>query len=297
MNRNSFIFHESEGCKSGLIGYQKPISHAMFAEYQMVEIVGTMLDLDVFGKSKLNADQWEAYCRLVLITFRDYNEKGYECHSYSLYRAMGNIEHAAFDIYKLNGVTNIAWDDDSLSRLRVVVKFIKDAVEVLNKRGEIHYLQLRVREESKLKTKTFYDHLAAMIFEVILTVFTLISPNCQCWWIQHNTVWGELFNFNNLDSIAGRIVKFKTRRLLYNEVVRMKKFPNFKGAKVLGFCLNVMGFVIGKDDYDRDSRALHKVILKWVRKNYAWLYNNNPQIAKVSSRWITSKSTICLFRS
>lgn len=99
--------------------------------------------------------------------------------------------------YKLDGVANIAWDDDALARLRVVVKFIEDAVEILDKKGVPDYLRLRVREKSGRQTETFYDHLAGMIFEVILAASAVTSPNGKCWWIQHNTVWGELFNFNN----------------------------------------------------------------------------------------------------
>lgn len=280
MNRDSFIFHEAEGYESGLIGYHKPLSQAMFSNYKMVETVETMLDPDIWGKSKWNADQWEAYCRLVLMTIQDYVEKGYGGHSFVLYRAKGYIEHAASDVYKLDGVASSSWDNDALARLRVIVKFIEDAVEILDKKGVPDYLRLRVRERSGQSAETFYDHLAGMIFEVIFAASAVTSPNGQCWWIQHNTVWGELFNFNKLGSAAGRVVKFKTRRLLYDEVARMKGFPNFKGARILGFCLNVMGLAARKDDYDKDSRALHKAILAWTRKNYAWLHDYNPRVAE-----------------
>ncbi|MFS6545874.1 hypothetical protein WHJ71_14650, partial [Staphylococcus aureus] len=88
-------------------------------------------------------------------------------------------------------------------------------------------------------------------------------------------VWGELFNFNYLDGAAGRVVKFKVRRLLYNEIADMKRFPNFKGAKILGFCLNVMGLKLKEGDYDEDSRALHKAVLAWTNKHYDWLHAYN----------------------
>ncbi len=280
LNRDSFIFHEAEGYESGLIGYHKPLSQAMFSNYRMVETIGTLLDPDIWGKAKWSAAQWEAYCRLVLMTFRDYVERGYGGHSFVLYRAKFNIEHAASDVYKLDGAANIAWDDDALARLRVVVKFIEDAVDVLDKKGCPAHLRLRIREKNGRLADTFYDHLAGMIFEVIFAASAVTSPNNQCWWIQHNTVWGELFNFNKLDSAAGKVVKFKARRLLYDEIADMKRFPNPKRARILGFCLNVMGLAVRKDDYDKDSRALHKAILAWTRKNYAWLHDYNPRIAE-----------------
>lgn len=277
-NKDSFLFHEAEGYESGLIGYHKPLSQAMFANHRMVEAIGTLLEPDIWEKGKWDAAQWKAYCRVVLMTFRDYVEKGFWNHSFVLYRAKSNIEHAASDLYKINGIANTALDDDVQDRLRVVVEFIKDAVVILDKKGVPKHLPLRVRE--KHTKGNFYDHIASMIFEVIFSASAVRAPKDLCWWVQHNSVWGELFNFDSLKGPAGKVLKFKVRRLLYDDVAHMKQFPNFKGAKILGFCLNVMGFTIKDQGYGLDSRALHKAILSWTRKNYAWLHSYNPRIAE-----------------
>jgi len=278
-NKDSFLYHEAEGYESGLIGYHKPLSHAMFSNYEMVEAVGTMLDPDIRGKSQWDADQWEAYCRVVLMTFRDYVDKEFWNHSFVLYRAKGYIEHAASDLYKLNGLPN-TWDSDAVRRLRVVIEFIKDAVKILDEKEVPGNICLRVREEHGHPRESFYDHLASMISEVIFHASAVRSPQWECWTIQHNLVWGELFNFNYLDGAAGRVVKFKVRRLLYNEIADMKRFPNFKGAKILGFCLNVMGLKLKEGDYDEDSRALHKAVLAWANRHYDWLHAYNPRVAE-----------------
>lgn len=281
-NRDSFLFHEAEGYESGLIGYYKPISQAMFSNYRMVETIGTLLEPDFREMCKWDADQWKAYCRVVLMTFRDYAEKEGVCsHSYVLYSAKKSIERAMIDLYKINGIANSAWDDDVQARLRVVVEFIKDAVEILDKNGVPDHLQLRVRKrQGQGRTGNFYDHLASMIFEVILSASAVRSPGDLCWWVQRNYVWAELFNFEQLKGAAGKVVKFKVRRLLYDEVVDMKQSPSPKGGKILGFCLNVMGLTASDGDYDQDSRALQKAILSWARKNYAWLHSYNPRIAE-----------------
>lgn len=277
-NKDSFLYHESEGYESGYIGHHKPLSQAMFSNYKMVEEIGTLLDPDVSRMWQWDAAQWKAYCRVVLITFRDYMNTEFLNHSFVLYRAKFNIEHAASDLHKINGVTNSAWDDDVYARLRVVVKFIKDAIEILESKGVPEHLRLRIRKESGFKT--FYDHLASMISEVIFSASTVRSPISQCWSIQHNSVWGEIFNFSKLNGAAAKIVKFKVRRLLYDEVADMKSQPNFKGAKILGFCLNVMGFTISDKDYYDDSKALQKAILSWTKKNYIWLHSYNPRVAE-----------------
>lgn len=278
-NKDSFLYHEAEGYESGLIGYHKPLSQAMFSNYEMAETIGTLLDPDIYGKREWDATQWEAYCRVVLMTFRSYVKEGYGGHSFVLYRAKGYIENAASDLYTLNELAS-AWDTDSSRRLRIVVEFVKDAVKILNEKGAPDHVRIRVREQHGHPRETFYDHIASMIFEVIFHASAVKSPQWGCWTIQHNSVWGELFNFNHLDGHAGKVVKFKVRRLLYDEIADMKRFPNFKGAKILGFCLNVMGLTVRQGDYDKDSRALQRAVLAWTRKNFVWLHGYNPRVAE-----------------
>ncbi|WP_454757212.1 hypothetical protein [Cupriavidus campinensis] len=278
-NKDSFLYHEAEGYESGLIGYHKPLSQAMFANYEMVETIGSLLDPDIYGKREWDAAQWEAYCRVVLMVFRSYVNEGYGGHSFVLYRAKGYIENAASDLYTLNEHTS-AWDTDSFRRLRVVIEFVKDAVKILDEKGVPDHVRIRVREKHGHPRETFYDHIASLIFEVIFHASAVKSPQWGCWTIQHNSVWGELFNFNHLDGPAGKVVKFKVRRLLYDEIADMRRFPNFKGAKILGFCLNVMGLTVTQGNYDKDSRALRKALLAWTKKNFAWLHGYNSRVAE-----------------
>lgn len=278
---NSFLYHESEGYESGFMGYLKPLSQAMFADYRLVETVGTLLEPDFSNRQEWNASQWKAYCRIVLIVFKSYVDKEFWNHSFVLFKAKGYIEHAARDTYKLNGIADINWGNDILDRLRVIVEFIVDAIKILDSQKVPQRVALRVRGDSgRMPPENFYDHLAKMIFEVIFSSSAVKSPRNQCWWVQYNTVWGELFNFGHLDSSAGKIIKFKVRRLLYDEILRMKDFPNIKGAKIIGFCLNVLGLSIKETDYDKDGKALQKAVLSWVRQNFVWLHNYNPRVAE-----------------
>jgi len=276
-NKDSFLYHEAEGYESGLIGYHKPLSQAMFANYKMVETIETILEPDLYHIKELDAEQWEAYCRVVLMTFSSYVKEGNGDHSFVLYRAKGYIEKAASDLYTLNKLTG-SGDTDSFRRLCVVIDFIKEAIQILDENGIPAHVRIRVREKDGHRHKTFYDHIASMIFEVILHASAVRSPQWECWMIQHNSVWGKLFNFHSLDSPAGKVVKFKVRRLLYDEIADMKRSPNFKGAAILGFCLNVMGLSIRQGD--KDSRALQRAVLAWTRKNFVWLHSYTPHIAE-----------------
>lgn len=278
-NKDSFLYHEAEGYDSGLIGYHKPLSQAMFADYEMVETIGTILDPDLSRKREWDAAHWGAYCKVVLMTFRSYVKYGYGGHSVVLYSAKGNIEDAVSDLYTLNGLTS-TWDTDSSRRLRVVVEFVEEAVKILDEKGVSSHVRIRVREQYGHPRESFYDHIASLIFEVIFHASAVRSPQWGCWMLQHNSVWGKLFNFSRLDGPAGKVVKFKVRRLLYDEIAEMKQSPNFKGARILGFCLNVMGLTVRQGDYGKDTRALHRAVLAWTKKHFVWLHGYNPRVAE-----------------
>jgi hypothetical protein len=278
MNRDSFLYHEADGYQSGLMGYHKPLSQAMFSNHQMVEAID-ILDPDLQLKEKWDSTQWKAYCRAVLMTFSDYVEKGCRGNSIALHRAMGYITGAVSDLYKINGLPNINLDDDTLSKPRVVVKFIRDAVAILDEKGSLSGIN-RHPPKRLGYPRDIYDDLANMIFEVISSASSVQSPASLCWRVQHNYIWGELFNFMNLDGPAGKIVKSKACRYIYDEVTRMNELPNFRGTQILGFCLNVMGLVISNRGDNCDSRALQRAVLSWTRKHYVWLYSQNPRVAE-----------------
>jgi hypothetical protein len=281
-DRDSFLFHETEGYESGLIGYHKPLSQAIFSNHKMVVGIGTLLDQDpsIWGREKWDAVQCRAYCRIVLMTFRDYVEKSH--YNYPVLSMIDRANHCIIntitDLYKINGVTGIFLNDDVLKRLQAVIEFIKKAIEILEEKGVPKHLRLRVRE--KHGSKSPYDHLASMIFEVIYYASVVRSPDQLCYFVQHDCIWNELFSSDRLNGVAAKIVKFKVRRLIYDDVNKIKHFTGFKGAKILRFCLNIMGFDVSDMKCFKDRKALHKAILSWTKKNYAGLYSYNRQLAE-----------------
>jgi len=279
-NKDSFLYHETSGYETGLIGEQKPLSLAMFSNYEMVETIDTMLDVDLSSSRKWDSGQWEAYCRVVLLTLRDYVKRGNGAHSYVLYRAFAIIQYAANDLYKLNGAAISPWNDDVHSRLRAAVKFVKEAIMIVDTNGDLVKLQLHYHGAKRPGSENVYDYIASLIYELIFAASAVTSPGDLCWWIQRNAIWGELFNFDHLNGRAGTVVKYKVFRLLYSDIAEMKRIPNFKGARILGYCLNVMGLQLPKEEYYKDSRALHKAFLNFTRKNYAWLHSYNPRVAE-----------------
>ncbi len=276
-NKDSFIYHETEGYDSGLIGNEKPITQSIFSNFDMVESIGTMFDAPFL---KWDADQWDAYSRVVLISAESLLNKKFINHNYTIYHAIDNLEKSVTDLNKLNGVINL-WENDTYQRLRIAINFIENFLKLLEEKRPNEKIKLRsIDKENLYSERIICDHLANMLFEIISSA-SFIKNSSEYWTIYHNTIWSNFFNSHGFNSCVGQAFKFKLRRLIYNEILEMNEFPNFQGAAVLGFCLYLFGFKVNKDKKNyRDTVALHTVVLNWTKKNFAALYDFNPRVAE-----------------
>lgn len=185
-NKNSFLFHETDGYQSGLIGIHQPLSQAMFGNHEMVAAIPLMLDIDWKARSRWDEEQWTAYCRVVLITLRSYLNQGHRGQSSVLYSAMRIIEEATGDLHTLNG-TAVGWSGaESLDRLGAVVQFIRDAIEMLEEREVPAYIKLPINETRQ--RWTIYDDIAEMIKKVVQNAAYVRQPTELCWSVQYASV-------------------------------------------------------------------------------------------------------------
>jgi len=284
IQKGSFLYDEAEGYSSGLLGYLKPVSQAVYGNYLLVEAlasnVASPLDIEFEEQYAWDAKQWEAYCRATLMTLKDCLDKGRGSeNSYALNRAMHSIESAYRDLYKLNGVPD-EFGGDISARLQVVAGFVRDAIDLIDKQPEPPKPLHRIREHTY--PKNIYDHLAILIFKMCFAASTVNLPPEICWTIHHNIVWSMIFTGSHGDGPAWKIVQFKVRRLLYDEIARLTKFPNYKGSRILGFCLNVLGMKTGssKESHGKDAYALAKAVHSWARKHYLSLRQENADVAE-----------------
>lgn len=276
-NRDSFLFTETEGYETGLLGFHKPLTQAMFSDFGLVEGVGSLLDLDWKQARDLDPTQWEAYCRILLMAFLTYVERKAPEHSVVIYRALQELKHATWDLYKLDGKTE-DWDRPSWQKLHVVVRFIEDALKALDSLGRPSGVGLRLRRVGSPR-RDIYDALADLLFEVIWDAAAVRSPVDLCWSIQHKSLWAEISGFGDHNGPAAQIVKRKLMGQIYKEINELKTFPNFKGARYLAFCLNVMGLEMNRQPADADSLPLQRAVLRWTKRNYALLRQRNPEVA------------------
>lgn len=282
INRDSILYHEDEGFHSGFFGYIRPFTNALYGDFALVEALtegNSPLDINLTVRWSFDAQQIEAYTRLVLTTFESALEKGhFHTHSYALYRAFDVIEHSCGDLYKLDEVPQPANSDDITARLRRVVGFINDAIRLLEK-IDIQPTRLRRHDEPHKWRDDYYDQLAHLMFEVISQASMVKTKEFIGWHVHYSIVWSQFFSFH--DSKVSRIILFKLKRLLYEEVLHLGVAPNFQSAAIFGYCLNVMGFDNqSKKDYRRHQYALQKAVLSWTRKNYLALVERQRYVAK-----------------
>ncbi len=175
--------------------------------------------------------QLEGFSRASLAFFDSYlgYNKG-QTHSYALARLLSFFESILADTYNLKG-TSVAWNTIEYKRLRVTVRFVRDAIVLLDKHG---VCPMRLRKKQQQFGDTF-DQLTDLAFEIIFDASSVSEPFWTCWSVQRNEVWAELFSYKH--SSAFSVVLFKLRRLVYDEIKMMDKAPNFKSARIIGYFL------------------------------------------------------------
>ena len=275
-NKDSFIYAEM-GYESGLISDAKPLMNAMFSDYEMVESVDGLLEPSLSRRWKWQSTEWEAYCNAVLMTLDSYVMTGRHQRSGVLNRALSDIKSAVSDLHKIDGKTEgEGFETEEYKRLRVVMSFFQDAIRILNEKDSSPPQRAVPKEHAE---RTIYDELAEALAEVIFWASKVRSPVDLCWWIQHNTVWSHLFRYDDGRKPASRVLQYKLRRFLYDEIAEMTKFPNYKGATTLAFCLNVFGFTVQKKEAYRSSTPLQIAALRWTKAHFAAIHQYDPKIA------------------
>jgi hypothetical protein len=281
LNRDSILYHEDEGYYSGFFGYVRPFTNAVYGDFLLVEALTegkSPLDINLDVRWALDSQQVEAYARAVLTTFESLlDEQRFHSHSYALYRAFDVIEHATDDLYKLDDLPEGLEANDIRGRLRAVVHFINEAIELLDKHG-VQPTVYRRHNEQHMWHKDYYDNLADLMFEVIANAASMKAKGFKNWSVHFSTIWAQFFHHHK--SATRKIVLFKLRRLLYDEVLQLGRAPNFRSGAILGYLLNVLGVKEGpRRDHRAEEYQLRKSVITWARRNFLGLLQRYGKVA------------------
>lgn len=279
-NTNSAFYQEDSGYYSGFVGIVRPITKVIFGDYRFVERCASdgasPLETDYREFTHFSPLQMEGYRRAALALFESCLEitKGRPFpHSYTLARMFDSFESVLIGVGELDGKKDYS-STPVFGRFSETIDFIKSAIQIVEKKAEPPKT-LRI---SDIMHADIYDDLARLIFECVFSASTVSSPAWTTWAIQHNTVWNV---FGLETNRTRRAIKIKVMRLMYDEIKKMNDWPNFKGARILGYCLNVLGLsaVDRHKGFQREDYPLQASAIMWAKKNFHRLTENNPRVA------------------
>lgn len=285
INKDSSLYHEDEGYNSGLLGYMKPFSHALYGNYNLIDELrmNTPLDIDYKLVWAWDAEQFEVYCRAVMISFKSYLENGYwNRHSGVLSRALREIRETTSRAISDSSKSDDDHLNDSWNRINTGINFMSDCIEAIGDMDpppQARTLRIQDPRQNRFRDGDFYDALAEAMFNIIHSAAYIEGPPDKAWGIHYVSVWSRFFGLGTRTHVW-RIVQFKLRRLLYDEILDLGTRPNFKAARILGICLNVMGLTMpNHSSHGRDYASLTAVVLTWTQTNYLRLRKLKPKIA------------------
>lgn len=280
-SKDSLLYVESRREQSDLISYTKPLGNALFGDYALIRELGknhcSPLDVNYFSSKDWDVESWRTYCQILLLAFDSYLEatKGGE-HSPEIFRAISKIKNSLSDTYKLNGMTEDLFASPAYQKLELVVELVENLTKLLEKYND--QLHFRLRKKQVSQSHDPYDLVAELMYELVQQGSQVKAPQWTAWAIQHNVIWGKLFESFEQGNARKRL-QFKLRRLIYDEIKTISNTPNYLNARVFGYCLNVMGLADKRVLYAKNYRPLHIATLNLARKNYLWLYENYKEIA------------------
>ncbi|WP_205752969.1 hypothetical protein [Cupriavidus oxalaticus] len=276
-DKGSFVYREVAGYETGYLGHHKPLTSTLYGNYALIDSLDDVFDVDYQERNQWGWQQWEAYCRLVMMAFRNYaSSKLIWNHSTVLFRAFDTIGNSIGDLSHLKDFGPDWWKNDNAKNLKTAVEFAKKAAKALDKLNKDNN-SIKLRRRDNDYQKDIYDLVANLMFEVLFSASKVTETKWICWSIQHNDVWSEFFDKHEESGLATKIIQHKLRRLIYNDIKEMEKFPNFKGASILGLVLNVSWLKEPKKS--KPSYAITKAVLAWVRKHYSEVAMTSPKVA------------------
>lgn len=284
LNPDSQIYHENSNSLTSVFAQLQPFSGTVYGNYSLVEGIGrrkSAFDLDWQVFQQFTAAQWEAYCRLVLITTNAFvASKPLHTSSSLLARAMNHIESASGDLYQLDGAESSTFRSELLAKLEVSVNFAREAMTAFDKAEDFSGIRRRTSRSAPYAELSILDHLTDLLYQIVLDASVVKGPPDLVRSVYYNSIWFRIFMFAR-GGEASRRVLFKLRRRLFDEIKQMEKLPNFEGARILGFCLNIVAF-----DYNYETRidrswiALGKAVIRWTRRNFLHLRAENLRVAE-----------------
>lgn len=273
------IHFEGDGFHSGLVGFIRPVSRELFEHVDLIEGLsertGSPFDEYRLDNGSWDATSWQTYIR-VAKAFVSARLKKYKTPdpSMALNQICKCVQGMSMDAHLMSNMGDDYHRSLQFRKIELSMEFIAHTLEALEENGI--FASKKTTATNLGQNNDLYDVLAEVAFQIIFNAANVRTADFKNWQIQHNVIWGELFSSRNRKSEI--IFRYRLIRKLYKAIKEMDEFYNLKGARYLGFCLNVMGLLASNDD--KNCRAFHLFVINWTKKNYSKMDDEVPKIAE-----------------
>lgn len=273
-NVNSPLPMEVRSTSRSYFGHFKPISISVFGNAALVADLSEPfgpLDLWAELRSDLTPEHYENYSAAALIFSRDYFEKPRSRWNEGrvLRQTLETLQMSNIDLHQVDGASEGVWYMPQIQKLKVAVKHATELMEIMD--------DAKVAPPKYYETDTAHDDIAKYIVELIKHAVQVKGPKSTAWLVHHNMIWGDLWTFRDSENIQA--IAKKVRRLLYDEIKEMDRYPGFLGARILGYVLSIHG-LSSRRYYQKQFEPLKASAISWARKNYWRLRLDYPDVAE-----------------
>lgn len=279
-NKNSFLYKETNMIDSGIIGYDKPLSQALFSNYEMAKEIETTLTLRPLENHKWDNDQWKAYLRIVSITLEGFKPEIHGSSSKVISRALWRITRSTNNIHTLNSEQTYSDENEQLERVKLVTKFIKDCINDLSKKNTPANTSPHIDTEDGTRNTDIYEQISRLMLGLILDVSRITNPK----WIEKlegEIISQKIFFYAPNRNKVEKIIHGKFIRLFYINVEASKSTSFNQPVMMTRFLLDLTALIELARDEDMMKSNSHRLAVRWIKNNYSLIHKNNREIAEL----------------
>jgi|GEM_PF-6572276 len=280
-NPNSVLYSEHQSYDESYLGLAKPLTRLLFGEISRRAIYKSPAELNLWKKSDWGSQQFQLYLSCML-----------EYATYVTERKSVNYDRWLFEVFsslrgEFYGFSSELYQTDSFFRselnqkLSICAHFIDKFIDLLDEKWPEGSKSINGKVAENNFNRSIHYYIADSVFWLMRnTGLAKTDTVDQQWMLCNITVW-RVFSVY-VSGPHRRLIAKLLRRAIYREIYSRPLFPSYKGAPVVGFCLNVCGI----NDVRRNNGKLdHNVIIRritvpFIRANFKELYKTHQKVTE-----------------
>jgi hypothetical protein len=277
---------ENERLEQGFTGHVKPITRSIFSNWHKLEQFAddfeSPLRLDYPYARNWDTQTWAVYFGMAKEYLRGLvSGRHGSSNARGLFHVFKTTELAYEQIGNLENYANTFDPHNPYWHASEANDFLKEIVKIFDEAGERVYFN---RKDKYLFGNDLSARIARLLHDAIFHASGVNTKGFRMWEVQHNLIWRPMALDKYRQTTIMKMARRKLRRMIWEDICEMDQFPNYKGARYVRFCLNVLDFydeeLHRRRAFKTDSWPLAKVVSGWVSRNYQTIAKTHPPVAE-----------------